>query len=59
MAMFKNAIRIATLSLLAIHVDIGFVGGSDLHRKGGIVFFVTTLLLIAPILWFLRRSERA
>jgi exosortase len=59
MAMFKNAIRIATLSLLAIHVDIGFVGGSDLHRKGGIVFFVTTLLLMAPILWFLRRSERA
>jgi exosortase len=59
MAMFKNAVRIATLSLLAIHVDVGFVGGSDLHRKGGIVFFVTTLLFMAPILWLLKRSEKA
>lgn len=59
MAMFKNAVRIATLSLLAIHVDVGFVGGSDLHRKGGIVFFVTTLLLMTPILWLLKRSEKA
>jgi exosortase len=59
MAMFKNAVRITTLSLLAIHVDTGFVGGSDLHRKGGIVFFITTLLLMTPILWLLRRSEKA
>jgi exosortase len=59
MAMFKNAVRIATLSLLAIHVDVGFIGGSDLHRKGGIAFFVTTLLLMTPILWLLKRSEKA
>lgn len=58
MAMFKNAVRIATLSLLAIHVNTGFVSGGDLHRKGGVVFFITTLLLMAPILWLLRRSER-
>jgi exosortase len=59
MAMIKNAIRIATLSLLAIHVDTRFIWGSDLHRKGGIVFFLTTLLLMAPILWLLRRSEKS
>jgi len=59
MAMFKNALRIAALSLLAIHVDARYIAGSDLHRKGGIVFFVATLLLMLPILWLLKRSEKA
>jgi exosortase len=59
MALFKNALRIATLSILAIHVDVNFVGGNDLHRKGGVFFFITTLLLMTPILWLLRRSEKA
>jgi exosortase len=59
MALFKNALRIATLSILAIHVDIGFIGGSDLHQKGGILFFITTLLVMTPVLWLLRRSEKA
>ncbi len=57
MAMLKNAIRIATLSLLAIHVDKGYLVGGDLHQRGGIVFFVLTLLLMVPVLWGLRRSE--
>jgi exosortase len=57
MAMVKNAIRIVTLSLLAIHVDMGYLAGGDLHRRGGIVFFVLTLLLMWPVLWLLRKSE--
>jgi exosortase len=59
MAMLKNAIRIVTLSLLAIHLDMAYLVGGDLHRRGGIVFFCTTLLLLYPVLWILRKSEQA
>jgi exosortase len=55
--MLKNGIRIVTLSVLAVYVDRGFLE-SSLHRDGGIVFFVLALLLIAPILFVLRRSEK-
>jgi exosortase len=55
--MLKNGIRIVTLSVLAVYVDRGFLE-SSLHRDGGIVFFVLALLLMAPILFVLRRSER-
>lgn len=58
MAMVKNAIRIVTLSLLSIHIDKRFLESSDLHREGGIVFFIAALLLLWPVLWLLRRSER-
>ncbi len=57
MAMIKNAVRIAALSLIAIHVDMRILG-SDLHRKGGVIFFVMALLLMWPILRTLRRTER-
>jgi exosortase len=54
---FKNALRIATLSLLTIHVDPGILA-SRLHREGGIPFFVVGLALIYPFLALLIRSER-
>lgn len=54
--MLKNGIRIVTLSVLAVYVDRGFLE-SSLHRDGGIVFFVLALLLMAPILFLLRRGE--
>jgi exosortase len=57
MAMLKNAIRIVTLSMLAIHFDMNYLSG-ELHRRGGIVFFGTTLLVMIPILWLLMRSEQ-
>jgi exosortase len=55
-AILKNAIRIACLSLLAIHVDRGFMEGR-LHREGGIVFFLMALVVLGPILSLLRNSE--
>ena len=55
--MFKNGIRIVTLSLLAIHVDQRILT-SSLHREGGIPFFVLALLLMAPILGILRKTEK-
>jgi exosortase len=53
----KNGIRIATLTLLAVHVDPGFLSGS-LHEEGGIVFFALGLLVLLPFLWGLQRIER-
>jgi hypothetical protein len=31
---------------------------SSLHREGGIPFFIVALILMAPILFFLRKSEK-
>ena len=56
MAILKNAIRIVVLTLLAIHVDPGFLTG-QLHHEGGVVFFLIALTLSAPILVLLRRLD--
>jgi exosortase len=52
----KNGIRIVSLTLLAMHVDPSFLYGK-LHHQGGIVFFLLSLLLLAPLLWLLQRGE--
>jgi len=52
----KNGVRIVTLTLLASYVDPGFLYGR-LHHDGGVFFFLLGLLLLAPLLWFLQRSE--
>lgn len=54
---FKNGVRIVTLTLLAVYVDKSFLTNSLLHKKGGIVFFIMALAILVPLLWFLRRSE--
>jgi exosortase len=53
----KNGVRIVTLTLLASYVDPGFLYGR-LHHEGGVVFFLLGLLLLAPLLWLLQRSEK-
>lgn len=55
-AMFKNGIRIVSLTLLGAYVDPRILQ-SSLHREGGIPFFVVALLLLAPVLYLLRKSE--
>ncbi|MCX5847807.1 MAG: hypothetical protein NTW12_15870 [Deltaproteobacteria bacterium] len=54
--MFKNGIRITTLTLLRTYVDPRILQ-SSLHGEGGIPFSIVALLLMAPILFFLRKSE--
>jgi exosortase len=54
LAFVKNAIRIVSLTLLAVRVDPGFLTGR-LHHQGGIVFFILALALLAPLLQLLRR----
>jgi exosortase len=53
---FKNGLRIVTLSLLGVYVDPRILG-SELHKSGGIPFFGIALALLAPVLWVLRKSE--
>ena len=52
----KNGIRIVTLTLLANYVDPGFLFG-NLHRQGGVVFFLIGLLFLVPVFWLLQRSK--
>lgn len=56
MMIVKNGVRIAALTLLSIYVDPGFLYGR-IHHEGGVVFFLLGLLLLAPLLWLLRRGE--
>jgi exosortase len=56
LAVAKNAVRIFTLSILAIYVDPGFLQG-PLHRRGGILFFVLALAGILVMLWVMRLAE--
>jgi exosortase len=52
----KNGIRIVTLTMLASYVDPGFLYG-NLHREGGVVFFLIGLLLMVPVFWLLQTGE--
>jgi len=55
-AMLKNGVRIVGLSLLAMYVDAGFLEGR-LHHEGGVVFFLLALVMMGPLLIYLRNSE--
>ncbi|MBP2676455.1 MAG: eight transrane protein EpsH, partial [Deltaproteobacteria bacterium] len=52
----KNGLRIVTLSLLGAYVDRGVLRG-PLHKAGGIPFFGVALVMLAVVLWALRRGE--
>ena len=54
---FKNGIRIITLSLLGAYVDPRFLTGGFLHKSGGFIFFIPALGLLGLALWALRRQE--
>ncbi|OGQ01437.1 MAG: hypothetical protein A2026_09115 [Deltaproteobacteria bacterium RBG_19FT_COMBO_46_12] len=55
---FKNGIRIITLSSLAIYVDERFITQGFLHRSGGFIFFIPALLLLGAAIWYFRKSEK-
>ncbi len=55
---FKNALRIVTISWLGIHVDQSFLFGT-LHHYSGLPFSLVAIILLAPLLWMLYRSEAA
>jgi exosortase len=55
--MLKNGFRIAALSLFGVYVDERILG-SDLHQRGGILFFVLALVLVWAEIVLLRKAER-
>jgi|ERR1035437_2711882 exosortase len=57
LAILKNAIRIVTLSTLALYVDRSFLTGS-LHHEGGILFFLIALVILIPIVLVIQSFER-
>lgn len=57
-AIFKNAVRITTLSWLGAYVSPDYIHG-NLHRRGGPVFSILSLVLLLLVLWIARRGEGA
>ena len=54
--MFRNAVRIVSISWLGVYVNRDFFAGS-LHRQGGIPFSLVGFAVLMPLMWFLRRWE--
>lgn len=57
LSVFKNGVRIVTLTLLSLYVNPGFLYGR-LHHQGGFVFFAIAVVLLWPALVLLARGER-
>jgi exosortase len=62
LVVLKNAIRIVTLSILAVYVDPDFLTGR-LHYRGGILFFLIGLAVVVGIVmvmqWFEKKATAA
>lgn len=56
LSIVKNALRITTLTILALKVDRSFLSGR-LHRDGGFIFFFIALALLYVLLIFLQTRE--
>jgi exosortase len=56
LSLIKNGIRIATLTLLSIYVNPGFLRG-NLHHEGGFAFFLVALLMLLPLFLWLEKSD--
>lgn len=56
LSIIKNAIRITTLTMLAVRVDPSFLTGR-LHHHGGFVFYLLAMALIYPFWKWLKRGD--
>lgn len=56
LGIIRNGIRILVISLLCVHVGPHMIH-SDIHRRGGPVFFAFSLIPLFILLWWLRRGE--
>ena len=56
-AIIKNGIRICVLSVLGVYWDQSILA-SDIHRKGGVVFFLIALLFAGMIVMLLKKLEK-
>lgn len=56
LGIMRNGIRILVVSLLCVHVGPHMIH-SDIHRRGGPVFFALSLIPLFLLVWWLRRGE--
>lgn len=54
---FKNGLRIVSLTLLGYYVDERALYGT-VHTRGGIPFFLMGLIVLGLILWVLKKTEK-
>lgn len=52
----RNGFRIFTIAMLCVHVDASMIN-SPIHRRGGPLFFILSLVPFFLLLLYLRRSE--
>jgi exosortase len=57
LCLIRNGFRIVSISLLTIYVDEGIISG-PLHHRGGPVYFILSLGILAAALWGLRWYEK-
>jgi exosortase len=55
---FKNAVRIVTISLLGVYLDHSYFFGSFHHQYGGLAVSAMAVAILLPIIWTLRKSEQ-
>jgi exosortase len=58
LGLLRNGLRILVISLLCVHIGPEMIN-SPIHRRGGPVFFVASLIPLFVLLWWLRRRELA
>jgi len=56
LTIFKNALRIFSLSTLGMYVNPSFLSGR-LHHDGGIVFFTVAFVALWALVWILQKFE--
>jgi exosortase len=57
LSVFKNAVRIVTLSILSIYVNPAFMT-STLHRDGGILFYLLAIAILFPLFRWFEKTDR-
>lgn len=55
-AIFKNGVRIVTISSLTVYVDQAYYD-SWLHRNGGVLFSLVAIAILVPLLILLQKAE--
>jgi exosortase C (VPDSG-CTERM-specific) len=58
LGLLRNGFRILVISLLCVHLGPEMIN-SQIHRRGGPIFFVASLVPLFVVLWWLRRGEVA
>ena len=55
LGLLRNGFRILVISLLCVHIGPEMIN-SPIHRRGGPIFFVASLIPLFVVLWWLRRG---